>query len=60
MYSNIAKDFVKHLSCLVNNEAAKENFICYLSYHFPEWLAKFANNPENITEEIKEFAHMFD
>lgn len=30
----------------------------YLSYHFPEWLRKYANTPDGIAAEMKEFASM--
>ena len=60
MYNNLAEELIKEISHLLENENAKENFINYLSYHFPEWIKKYASTPEDMIMEIKEFAHMFD
>lgn len=35
-----------------------DNFESYLSYHFAEWLEKYANTPEGITYELRAFAEM--
>lgn len=35
-----------------------ENLESYLSNHFGEWMNKYANTPENITAELKNFANM--
>lgn len=46
----------------IKNIAAKpenlENLELYLSMHFQTWLDKFANTPETITAELREFARM--
>lgn len=30
----------------------------YLSHHFPEWVSRWANSPEDLAAEMKEFARM--
>ena len=35
-----------------------ENLNSYLSFHFSEWVEKWANNPEGLAEEMKMFATM--
>jgi hypothetical protein len=35
-----------------------DNLESYLSRHFDQWLIKFANTPENIAVEMKQFAEM--
>ena len=35
-----------------------DNLEIYLSYHFAEWLAKWANTPETLTAELRAFAEM--
>ena len=50
-----AKEAVKGLTAATGY---LENFELYLSMHFPEWLEKFANTPENITAELRQFAEM--
>lgn len=34
------------------------NLETYLAHHFPEWLQKYANTPETIAAELREFAEM--
>lgn len=57
-YINEAKQFIKALKTLSDKPQNLENFECYLSHHFPEWLEKFANTPETITAELKSFAEI--
>lgn len=45
---------------LAANESALDNFESYLSRHFKSWLAKFANDPENMAGEFKNFASIHD
>lgn len=35
-----------------------ENLKFYLMQHFPAWLKKFANDPDSMAAEMKEFANM--
>lgn len=54
----IAKDFVAAIKKIARKPDNLENLESYLTYHFPEWLEKYANTPEKITVEITEFADM--
>jgi hypothetical protein len=38
---------------------ALENFESYLSYHFDEWLKRYARTPGEMCGEFKNFAEMF-
>lgn len=54
----LAEEFVKAIKEIAQKENNLSNLECYLSYHFEVWMQKFANNPENITAELKNFANM--
>ena len=41
---------------MANNPSSLENFENYLSFHFVEWLDKWANNPDSMACELKEFS----
>ena len=53
-----AAEFVKAIKTIAGKPQNLENLEHYLSIHFPEWLNKFANTPEGITAELKQFAEM--
>lgn len=55
----LSAEFTTAIKELVSDDRALGNFECYLSYHFSEWLKKFANTPENITAEVKAFAKIY-
>lgn len=57
-YNEIAKEFIQAIKTISDKQANLDNFENYLSYHFPVWLEKYANSPENITAELKAFADM--
>ena len=57
-YNEIAKEFIQAIKTISKKQANLDNFECYLSHHFPVWLEKYANNPEEITAELKAFADM--
>ena len=48
--------FCEAIKKLAADEYALDNLENYLGRHFPEWLAKFANTPAGIAEELKEFS----
>lgn len=54
----IAKQFIQAIKTISEKPQNLENLESYLSRHFPQWLKKFANTPENITAELKAFAEM--
>ena len=53
-----AKQFCEALQTIAGKPQNLENLEYYLSIHFSEWLNKFANTPEGITAELKQFAEM--
>ena len=57
-HEQTAKQFCEALQTIAGKPENLENFELYLSMHFSEWLEKFANTPERITAELKEFANM--
>lgn len=54
----LARQFIQAIKTISEKQANLDNFESYLSRHFPAWLEKFANTPENITAELKAFAEM--
>lgn len=51
-----AKIFCKAIKDLASDENSINNLECYLTHHFDAWMVKFANTPENISNELKHFA----
>lgn len=43
---------------LANSPEHLNNFVSYLTAHFPEWIEKYANTPEGLVNEFTEFANM--
>lgn len=56
----LAKEFIKSIKTLAENEDNLQNFEDYLIQHFDIWFQKFANTPESLTAELKMFANMED
>lgn len=57
-YEKQAAEFCEAIRTLANKPENLENLESYLSRHFSEWISKWANNPENLAAEMKEFAEM--
>ena len=57
-YEQTAKQFCEALRAIAEKPENLDNLESYLSYHFAEWMNKYANTPENITAELKSFADM--
>ncbi len=57
-HATIAAEFIQAVKTITAKPENLDNLEIYLSHHFPEWLEKFANTPEGITSEIKNFAEM--
>ena len=57
-YSIMASEFIKAIKTISEKEKNLDNLELYLTYHFPEWLEKFANTPGGIVSELKAFAEM--
>lgn len=58
MYEKLALQFCESIKTIAAKPDNLENFECYLSHHFPEWLKKWANTPESLVCELREFAEM--
>lgn len=58
MYGKEAADFIKAIKTIAEKPENLYNLECYLSHHFTAWLEKYANTPETIAAEMKEFANM--
>jgi len=59
MYNEqLAAEFINAIKELASKPDNCDNFQSYLSDHFSVWLRKYANTPENITAELKDFAGM--
>ena len=57
-YEKEARIFCEAIKTLAIKPENLDNLESYLSYSFDSWLTKWANTPENMTAEIKEFAEM--
>lgn len=57
-HEQTAKQFIQAIKTISDKPQNLDNLKCYLSYHFAEWLEKFANTPETITAELRSFAEM--
>lgn len=53
-----AADFTAAIKEIASKPQNLENLESYLSRHFPEWLSKYANSPESIAAEMRDFAKM--
>ena len=57
-YKQLASEFINAIKTISEKQKHLDNLESYLSNHFPEWLEKYANTPEGITSELKEFSNM--
>lgn len=57
-YAKEAAQFCEHIRTLASKPDNLDNLEHYLSMHFSEWLEKWANTPQDITAEMREFADM--
>ena len=53
-----AADFVEAIKLIATKPDNLDNLESYLAQHFPEWLRKYANSPEDIAAELRKFAQM--
>lgn len=53
-----AKELIKTIKEIVSKPDNLDNFENYLSQHFDVWMEKFANSPEGLVSEMKQFAEM--
>ena len=57
-HEQTAKQFCEALKTIAGKPENLENLELYLSRHFQKWLERYANDPENITAELKQFAEI--
>lgn len=57
-YIEESRIFCEAIAEIAQKPQNLENFEMYLSYHFAAWIEKYANTPENIAAELKQFAGM--
>ena len=57
-YEKEAKIFTNAIKEIAKKPENINNLESYLSRHFSSWLKKYANDPENMAEEMREFAEM--
>lgn len=53
-----AADFVQAIRTIAEKPKNMDNLESYLAQHFDIWLQRYANTPENMAAEMKEFANM--
>ena len=58
MKEKLAQELVKAIRTFSEKRENLDNFELYLSHHFDVWLEKYANTPENLVSEFKQFAEM--
>lgn len=57
-YKYTAQTFCDAVRKLGNNPEALENLQVYLEHHFGEWLKKWADTPDDLAEEMQNFANI--
>ena len=57
-YTKEAAQFCEYIRTLASKPDNLNNLQSYLSVHFGEWLAKWANTPQDMAAEMREFAEM--
>lgn len=57
-YAKEAAQFCEYIRTLAGKPENLENLESYLSMHFAEWLTKWANTPQDMASEMREFANM--
>ena len=57
-YEKQAEKFCEAIRTLANKPENLNNLESYLTYNFDKWLTTWANTPENLAAEMKEFAEM--
>lgn len=50
--------FVAAIKEIASKPDNLDNLESYLTQHFPEWLRRYANSPEDIAAELEQFARM--
>lgn len=56
--NELAEMFTTAIKSIADKPDNLENLEFYLSYHFDDWVKNFANSPENLVSEMKNFSEM--
>ena len=56
--SECAKVFIEAIKTIAGKPENIDNLEYYLRNHFDEWLKKYADTPEGLAYEMKDFAEM--
>lgn len=57
-YTKEAAQFCEYIRTLASKPDNLDNLEYYLSMHFSEWLTKWANTPQDMAAEMREFSNM--
>lgn len=57
-HEKTAAQFCDAIRTIASKPGNLENLESYLGHHFAAWLEKYANTPEALTCELREFANM--
>lgn len=57
-HKRTAAQFVNAIKTIAEKPDNLDNLERYLAYHFDKWLEMWANTPETITAEMRNFAEM--
>lgn len=57
-YETLANQLADSIQSLASKPENLNNFVSYLTYHFDTWLKMYANTPEGLASELKEFSNM--
>ena len=57
-HEKTAAQFCAAIQTIASKPENLENLEHYLSHHFAAWLEKYANTPEGMAAEMREFANM--
>lgn len=58
MYEKLATQLCEAITTIAAKPENLANLEGYLSYHFPEWLNKWASTPADLVSEMRSFAEM--
>ena len=53
-----AKALIAAIKKLAESSEHLDNFESYLSYHFDVWMEKYANDPDGLVSEFKQFSEI--
>ena len=58
MSERLAHELIEAIKTMAAKPENLDNFESYLSHHFDVWMENYANTPENLVSEVKQFAEM--